>query len=262
MGKKIILTHAAIPANMNITPKKDDKGYYYVTLGAVGIPNSIGEIYLADGAVEQLASDQHPIGRYLKGGYLKGEANHPQFEGKVHTRESYFIRLQKIDLTNVSHHIRSVELISTTLADGTPAVLFKGWVKPVGPYGQYLEESLNNTEENTAFSIRSIVDSFMMNGVSYRKFNMIITFDWIPKPGISVANKYSDAGIGVEDNGVFIDANQMEYSKDEIMNIINSTIDVSSGNEDDGFDKEYNLKHVVNYEPITAIDKIKNWGKV
>jgi dTMP kinase len=26
--------------------------------------------------------------------------------------------------------------------------------------------------------------------------------------------------------------------------------------------KEYNLKHVVNYEPITAIDKIKNWGKV
>lgn len=123
MGKKIILTHAAIPANMNITPKKDDKGYYYVTLGAVGIPNSIGEIYLADGAVEQLASDQHPIGRYLKGGYLKGEANHPQFEGKVHTRESYFIRLQKIDLTKVSHHIRSVELISTTLADGTPCFL-------------------------------------------------------------------------------------------------------------------------------------------
>ena len=48
----------------------------------------------------------------------------------------------------------------------------------------------------------------------------------------------------------------------EQMNIINSTIDVSSGNEDDGFDKEYNLKYVVNYEPITAIDKIKNWGKV
>ena len=46
----------------------------------------------------------------------------------------------------------------------------------------------------------------------------------------------------------------------------NSTIKIKStkskGNEDDGFDKEYNLKHVVNYEPITAIDKIKNWGKV
>ena len=65
----------------------------------------------------------------------------------------------------------------------------------------------------------------------------------------------------VKANRYYFTGNMKEH-KDEIMNIINSTIDVSSGNEDDGFDKEYNLKHVVNYEPITAIDKIKNWGKV
>jgi hypothetical protein len=198
-GKYVI--EAVKPAGANVALTKDADGYYYVTLGALNVYNEAGDFYLEDGVAAMIASDQHILGKALKGGYLKGEAGHPMMDNTM-TKTQFLTRNFKVLHDRVSHHIKSVELIPSNIPSGMPGkgntILIKGWVKPDGPFGDQLQKSLDDPNQNTAFSIRSFTSDTIIGGVNIKKINAIITWDWVMQPGIKIANKYSAAGIAVE----------------------------------------------------------------
>jgi hypothetical protein len=71
-----------------------------------------------------------------------------------------------------------------------------GLVKPSGPYGSFLQEQLDDPNQNVSFSIRSLVDLAAGPGGRTNKIiTEIITWDYVSEPGISVANKYKAPGL-------------------------------------------------------------------
>lgn len=178
------------PTSVEKVLKKDDNGYYRVTLGALNCHNSSGEYYVAQGVKELMEDESSLVNKRLKSGYLVGEMGHPQFQPGM-TKADYIARLFKIPQENTSHHIKSVEF-----APGPNGMVkMVGWVKPTGPKGDLLKASLDNPDQNTAFSIRSITTDYVDRGKTIKKIVQIITWDWVEFPGINVANKWDTLGM-------------------------------------------------------------------
>lgn len=165
--------------------QKDENGYYKVILGALNCRNSSGEFYIAEGVKELMQDSTSLIYKRLQSGYLVGEMGHPQFQPGM-TKADYIMRMFRIAQDNTSHHIKSVEFQPG--ANGMVKML--GWVKPAGPKGDLLKESLDNTDRNTAFSIRSITGDYVEKGQTIKKILQIITWDWVELPGIQTANAW------------------------------------------------------------------------
>lgn len=196
MSKIIISTVKSKQDNRKL--KKDDKGYYYITLGALNAFNSAGEFYDIEGVNDLLTSESSVLYRRLKTGALKGEVGHPEYTVGT-PKAAFYSRNMKILLSNTSHHIRDIELITTKKGSGISnkgnTVLIKAWVKPSGPFGDALKEALENTDENVAFSIRCFTMNTKVNGIIIKKITQIITWDWVNEPGMSVATKWKELGI-------------------------------------------------------------------
>ena len=190
-----ILTFSAIKLhNQNKDIKQDGSGYYYVTLGALNCYNSTGAYYVADGVKDLIENQSNLFARRLANGYLNGEMGHPEQTPGMKYHD-FLVRNLKIYPENISHHIKSVELIPTDEDSGLPGggkiIKIMGWVKPSGEKGQYLKEALDNPDNNVAFSIRSLTNDTSVKGVVIKKIMQIITWDWVVEPGIACANKWS-----------------------------------------------------------------------
>jgi len=194
---KIIISTVKSPQD-NRKLKKDDKGYYYVTLGALNAFNSTGEFYDIEGVKDLLVSDSSALSRRLKAGNLKGEVDHPQYVPGT-PKAAFYNRNMKILLSNTSHHIRDIELVPTNKDSGMSGkgkyTLIKAWVKPSGAHGDALKEALENPEENVAFSIRCFTMNVRVNGIMVKKITQIITWDWVNEPGMADATKWKSLGI-------------------------------------------------------------------
>lgn len=196
MEKIVISTVKSKQDNRKL--KKDDKGYYYVTLGALNAFNSAGEFYDIEGVNDLLTNASSALNRRMKSGALKGEVGHPEYTPGT-PKASFYSRNMKILLSNTSHHIRDIELITTSKDSGMSGkgkhTLIKAWVKPSGPFGDALKNALENTEENVAFSIRCFTMNVKVNGVMVKKITQIITWDWVNEPGMSDATKWKELGV-------------------------------------------------------------------
>ena len=184
--------------DQNKEVKQDSNGYYYVTLGALNCFNSSGAFYVADGVKDLIENKSNLFARRLESGYLNGEMGHPNMiPGMSHN--DFFIRNLKIEQSNISHHIKSIELIPTDEDSGLPGrgkiIKIMGWVKPTGEKGQFLKEALDNPDMNVAFSIRSLTNDTPVHGVMIKKLLQIITWDWVVEPGIKCANKFSTLAV-------------------------------------------------------------------
>jgi len=189
---------------------KDDNGYYKITLGAFNTYNASGIFYKIKNP-ETLLTTNTIFNRRLTNGQLRSELEHPDYKGM--TNREIIERTIKIDLTNICAHIKAVEFVNTGRYEkgweGYPITIIYGWVKPTGPHGPSLQESLDNPDENVAFSIRSLVKQYYTGSILTRSVLDISTFDRVLENGIAVATQWNAAGIEslnlTSDVGVCID---------------------------------------------------------
>lgn len=226
MASEIIFT--TVKANTdNRVLEQDDKGYYKVNLGAINAFNSAGEFYTAEGAKELFTEESSSFVRRLKSGYLKAEVGHPEYIAGM-SKAEYFNRNMKIMLDRTCCHIREVILTPTDnpseLAGQGSYIHIEGWVKPSGPFGDALKTSLDNPEENTAFSIRSFTENIVKNMVTIKKLLEVITWDWVTEPGIATASKWKKLGIESRDVCVMT-IEEMAKSNGELKECFNCSLE-------------------------------------
>ncbi len=171
--------------------KPDADGYYQVVLGALDIFNSGGAYYPYESA-KQLFMESSSLMRRIANGALRGEYGHPRpLPGQ--TMRDFMSRVLDIYEPNVCCHIRKVTIdASGRVKDdkGRPVIAILGEIKPCGPMGPALKESLDNPSENVCFSIRSITCDTMVNGVVHKHLKTIVTWDYVNEPGLSPAKKW------------------------------------------------------------------------
>lgn len=186
---------ALVGSNKAGVLKPDKNGYYDVVLGAFDFKNSAGENYPFTSA-KHLFKSSSSLMRRINNGQCRGELGHPSKESGMSYRD-YIERILEIREDKVSHHIKAlrVDNQSVTDKDNRPIVAVIGKVKPSGPYGDILRESIDNPDENVAFSLRSLVEQGLENGVVQKHIKTLITYDYVNEPGISIANKYQSPGL-------------------------------------------------------------------
>lgn len=170
--------------------KPDENGCYEVVLGCVGAPTRANVIYEANSLVNAMRDPNSRFNLCLKDGILFGEWGHPDIydaNGRQDMR-----RLLKIDESKMSHLFTKVWIDDKPInMHGCNAFPIRAKVKPCGPFGPYLEKSLQDPNINTAFSIRSLCEptSGPESKYEYRKVDIIVTFDAVGAPGYEIATK-------------------------------------------------------------------------
>ena len=176
----------------------DENGYYDIVIGGLNTFNSQNEYYTLEGA-KALFEESSIFMRRVRSGNLRGELGHPK-RAVCQTTNDYFGRILQIDEGNVCCHISDVWL-DFNYGKNNPqfnnpnlvAIIAK--VKPAGPKGHVLEQSLKNPKENTCFSIRALTKDFMQNGRVNRVLQQIVTWDCVNEPGLALANKYDSPAL-------------------------------------------------------------------
>jgi len=185
----------------------DSAGYYKVTLGAFNVRNSSGDVYMFAGIPELLKDKTSVFNRRLLAGRLRAEAEHPGREPGM-TDEQFIMRNFKILTTQSCAHIKEITIKETNSSENIPGVgnivLVEGLVRPSGQYGVGLKSSLDNPDEDTCFSVRSITQD-TPNGLHViKRVRHLITWDWINEPGIKYASKLGKPAVESEDLQSFI----------------------------------------------------------
>jgi hypothetical protein len=219
MNGKIIGNYSAVGVGpgINITEKikPDNTGYYKFVLGAFNVINSRGEEYIFTNRVKALFEKGGIIRRRLDKGECRGEYGHPDLTGM--SQESALARVSIIDEKSISHHIRDIELRQQKDHQGKSIILAVGAVKPCGPYGPVLQQSIDNPSESVSYSVRSTVNKGYANGRTTKEITDAITYDYVHEPGIPQANKFYTATT-LEGYGELSveDYYNMEFSRDDI----------------------------------------------
>ncbi len=175
---------------------KDADGYYTMPIGGLNTFNSMGDYYPYEGAKE-LFTGSSALMRRIKTGTLKGEYGHPRppagFNPKSEQDNAAFARrVMTIEEKNTCVHFSEVWLDFDNMKDasGKPIIGIMAKLKPAGPYGPALEESLQNPKEEVCFSIRAFTEDVPMRGMKLRTLKEIVVWDFVTEPGINNARKY------------------------------------------------------------------------
>lgn len=220
---------------------KDENGYYRITLGSLNIFNSAGAYYTLNGAKE-LFEASSSLMRRINNGALKAELGHPKKTPGMSMSE-YMNRIITIDINNIGAHIKSVELVETNVKDKGAKdnrVDIIGWVKPTGPKAQYLIDLLDDPDANVAFSIRSLTNDSIVNGVVVKVLKQIITWDIVVEPGLHTATKWKTLGIES------LDLLAIDFNDKETLSSLKESIkdDVGIGTEDNNLFKHEIMKEL------------------
>ena len=162
----------------------DADGYYQMPLGVLGVPTRNRTYYDVTDFVEQVSGKESFVRKMIEGGQLFGEYGHP--DTSLLNNDQTIARLLHIEEKLQSHHFKKI-WSGEKLAEG--GTLIYGLVKPTGPYGQYLRDSLNEPLINTAFSLRGITSSIQKNGLIWRNLKRLVTFDFVGAGGYEQASK-------------------------------------------------------------------------
>lgn len=195
----------------------DSNGYYTMPIGGLNVANSIGEIYIADGARELFESSSVFM-RRVKSGCLKGESGHPKRTPGM-SMDEYYNRIIRIEETNVAAHFAEIWLDESfgrnnPQLNNKDIIAIMAKVKPAGPNGPSLKESFDNPKEEVCFSIRALTQDYYNRGKTYRVLKQIITFDNVTEPGINFAKKWNSPSL--ESIADFI------IKKENVENTVNS----------------------------------------
>lgn len=164
--------------------KRDEHGYYEIVLGGLNVINSSGALYVMEGA-RALLDKSNLLNKRIQSQRLRAEYGHPKRQ-PGQSEDEFFSRILNIEEKNVCSHIREFRLEPR---QGSEEILIIGWVKPSGPFGPALEESLNNPNENVCYSIRSFTDDHQHGYTRKKILKTVVTWDYVNDPGIHFANK-------------------------------------------------------------------------
>lgn len=165
-----------------LTP--DEDGYFSgVPLSVFNEKSLNGCYYDTDSYYRHLTDLNSVFNIKLRHGNLYGEWGHPKDDKDLQ-------RICSIDRDQESHHFKAVYTAKNPAA-GKPPIIY-GDLKPSGPKGQYLQASLMNKHENSAFSLRCIMteqyDATLRAGV--RTVEEFITYDSVDMPGYLYGSKW------------------------------------------------------------------------
>lgn len=171
--------------------RPDERGFYpNIPVAALGVTSRNNTYYFVDDFVDQIVNERSYVNRMVKDGTLYGEYGHPNIAGM--TENLALNRLMVIDEKLMSHNIGALRTGDLLESGGR---LLNADIKPAGPYGQTLKDSFDDPCLNTAFSLRSITEAFMKDGVSHRKMKKLVTFDAVAAGGYAEASKRFAPGV-------------------------------------------------------------------
>lgn len=173
--------------------RADANGYYRTVVGGFDMRSTKGELYHLTESVKALFAKGSILRRRVDNGVCRGEEMHPTISNLSHA--DAIKRLLTIELSKVSHHMRDFSLEAKKDHSGNDVVLVYASVKPSGPCGASLEASLQNREENVAFSIRSFSNPGIKNGVPGTIVTDILTYDQVPEAGIELATQFDSVSL-------------------------------------------------------------------
>lgn len=164
-----------------LTP--DEDGYYNnIPLSAFNAKSLNGCYYDTESYLKGLKDPSSTFNLKLTHGNLYGEWGHPKDDQDLR-------RICGIDREKVSHHFRSI-YAGEPIA-GTETVIY-GSLRPSGPWGKYLSDSLMNPHENTAFSLRCLMTEKYDRGLraQMRTIEEFVTYDAVDMPGYLYGSKW------------------------------------------------------------------------
>ncbi len=185
--------------------------------------------YDPQSVVDQITNPAARFNITLKQGKAWGEYGHPTFFGL--SDNDKLARLVHVEEKNASHLFTSIYTDAQS-ANGTMVV--RGDIKPTGPFGNTLKDSLDDPCVNTAFSLRAFVDTRMKpDGQRYRTVKSLVTFDTVGASGYRTTDKAH--AIGLEsfggDNHHEFDINILENGNLKIDQIALETFSNTELNE-------------------------------
>ena len=216
--------------------KPDERGVYCgMPLMVLGEITQQKTFYDPQSVVHQITDKSTRLNKVVSQGKLYGEYGHPQFYETM-TDNDKIQRLMTVDESKQSHLFTSIYTDKPS-ADGT--IVIRGDIKPTGPYGAILKESLDDPIVNTAFSLRAYVSTDVKpDGLKYRTVRSLTTWDTVNASGYAGTDKahaiglesfggddYLDYEINVmQDGNIVIDQIALEsYSDTELNEIFGST---------------------------------------
>lgn len=182
----------------------DEDGYYTINVGALNCFNSKGERYVLEGS-KKLFEDSGPLMRRLDNGCLIAELGHPKRLPGMTDRE-FFVRQLQLFEDRECGHFKEIWLdydaAKSMVGTDNDTVIIVAKIKPSGPFGKVLEDSITNPNKNTAFSIRSVTNRARVNGVIQKTLVNIRTFDLVNDPGIRTSTKWNSMATENDDFSV------------------------------------------------------------
>lgn len=195
--RKIATYHctALVGSNKTGSLKPDEDGYYTLCIGALNAFNNTGAFYPGERA-KALFEESGSLMRRIRNGNCKGETGHPKkLPGQ--SMQEYLQRILQIEETRVCCHFKDIWLQEDMKdGDGRTIIGIIAKVKPSGPMGHALKESIENPHENVCFSIRSLThDTASPAGYLQKELRNIITFDLVTEPGLSGSVKWNSPAL-------------------------------------------------------------------
>lgn len=217
-----ILTGIGKKGNLNC----DTNGYYEIALGAFDVHNAQGEFYPFTSELKQMFTNSAALMRRIQKGYLRGEAEHPApLPGQ--SIDAFLNRWRTVRMDNVASHIASVRLSYEKDHRGKNIVVCYGRVKGSGPHEAGTNKMLANTEENVAYSIRSLTEPRLVNGQKHKCITGIVTWDLVNEPGIELANKYQTPSMESRDQLIITPDILNKAEQDPMAGLVGQESDMS-----------------------------------
>lgn len=168
--------------------KKLDNGYHEIIIGAFGAFGNGGWLYDARTAMRYIENNPDFLAM-LQNGRLRGEWGHPVRPVGMSDRD-WFIRINEIDMRNVSTHFRKISASMDTVKDekGRAVVAIIAEAAADGPHIQAVQRMFDNPDADMNYSIRCFAAKNMATMTKH--VSHIVTWDLVPDPGVSVASKY------------------------------------------------------------------------
>ena len=196
--------------------KPDADGRYELVLGAFNYANNHKDFYPL-GPVKDMFESSSPFQRRIAANALRGEYGHPKRDS-VRTENDFIRRVMEIRETQVCCYFNRIQLNEQdrVAMNGEREVVVTGLVKPSGPFGTYLEESLKDPNQNASFSVRTLTNDVPgPQGGMIKTIRMLVTWDYVNEPGIALAHKYNSPSLESIDGHSF-DLNTLMTAAEQV----------------------------------------------
>ena len=218
MSKKLkISIETTLYGGNSLAMQPDENGCFSIIVGATNVYNSSGAKYIHNDKVNKMFAMGSSMLTRVKNGEMQAESGHPMPKAGM-TSAEYLKRVYLIDADNVACDILDLKLSSNPVNLGrknTMVYPVHAKIKPTGPHGDALYESLTDPDSDTAFSVRSITVDYVVDGVTHKEFKYIVNYDWVHAPGIEIAKASMWKAFGLE----AVDGVSVEISFEDIKSL-------------------------------------------